>query len=262
MRYTMHMSRSPWARRRQRIYGGGVIFVLLCILVPIIFFMTYAPPTCFDGSRNQGETDIDRGGPCALLDTRFIQPEAVQWARPFVVRDGFYNAVAYVENANKDAGAREVTYQFKLYDKENILIAERFGKTPLFPGKVFPIFESRIDVGQRVPARATFAFVSDIVWERMEDITRGLVVFNEKISNLDVAPRVDAEVKNTTLQTYRNVVLVATLFDASGNAINSSRTLLSTINPGEVLPIAFTWPQPFAQTATKLDIVPLVLPVR
>lgn len=256
------MAVSAWAKRRQIIYGGGVVFIVLSVLVPVIFFTTYEAPTCFDGKRNQGESDIDRGGPCKLLDARFVQSEAVKWARPFEVRDGYYNAVAYVENPNKDAGAQEVTYQFKLYDKDNILISERFGKTPLFPGKVFPIFESRIDVGKRVPVRATFAFVTDIVWERMEDATRGLVVFNERMSDLDTAPRVDAEVKNTTLQAYRNVVLVATIFDASGNAINSSRTLVSAIKPGEALPIAFTWPIHFNKVAAKLDIVPLVLPVR
>lgn len=256
------MSTSVWARRRQIIYGGAVLTTLLAIIVPIVIVSTREEPTCFDGIRNQGETDVDRGGPCVLLDTRLLQQEAILWVRPFKVRDGFYNAVAYIENPNTQAGASEVTYQFKLYDDQNILITERIGVLPLFPNKVFPIFESRLDVGNRVPVRATFSFIEPIVWEKIIDDAAGLVIFNQRLTADGSMPRVDAEIRNTTLNTRRNVIVVATVFDADGNAVNASRTLVSKIDPGETAPIAFTWPDAFDQTAVKLDIVPMVLPIR
>tara|TARA_B100000508_G_scaffold120871_1_gene102211 strand:- start:6138 stop:6914 length:777 start_codon:yes stop_codon:yes gene_type:complete len=256
------MATSDWAKNRQIMYGGGVFLFLFVIIAPIVFFLVYESPSCFDGKRNQGESSIDRGGPCQLLDERSIQPQAVLWARSFPVRDGSYNAVAYIENPNQEAGVYDVAYQFKLYDDRNILIAERFGRVPIFPGKVFPIFESRIDTGNRVPVRTFFSFVSDLTWERMSDPTLGVSVINEKLNGEDTSPRIDASVRNNTVSTKEDIVIIATVFDRAGNAINSSRTLVDRIAPNTEIPIAFTWPSPFPTDVTRIDLVPLALPKR
>lgn len=256
------MATSPWARKRQMIYAGGVFLFFFVIIAPVVFLAVYEPPSCFDNKLNQGETDIDRGGPCALLDDRFIQPHAVLWARTFPVRDGFYNAVAYIENPNQGAGVYDAAYQFKLYDDRNILIAERFGRVPVFPGKVFPIFESRIDTGNRVPVRAFFNFTNPFVWEKVEDPTLGISIINEQVSGLDTTPRIDAVIRNNLVTSREDIVIIATLFDPAGNAIASSRTLVERINPEEEIQIAFTWPHPFSSDVTRVDIVPLALPQR
>ena len=254
------MATSGWARKRQILYGGGVFLFFFVIIAPIVFFLTYTPPSCFDGKLNQTETAIDRGGPCSLLDERFIQPHAVLWSRAFPVRDGFYNAVAYIENPNQDGGVYDASYQFKLYDDRNILIAERYGRVPIFPGKVFPIFESRIDTGNRVPVRTFFTFLNEFQWETMSDPTIGLSILNQRITKVDTAPRVDAAIRNNTVREREDIVVIATLFDSANNAIASSRTLVERLGPGEQQQIAFTWPRPFANTVSRVDIVPLALP--
>jgi len=253
---------SSWARNRQILYGGGVLLFFFVIIAPIVFVSMYEPASCFDGKLNQEETDIDRGGPCQLLDERLLQPHAVLWSRAFPVRDGFYNAVTYIENPNQGAGVYDAAYQFKLYDEKNILIAERFGRVPVFSGKVFPIFESRIDTGNRVPVRTFFSFVSDFTWERMDDPTIGISIQNERISALDTAPRIDAVMHNNTVLAQDDIVVIATLFDSVGNAIASSRTLVERITPNEEVAIAFTWPRPFTSEVARVDIVPLALPKR
>jgi len=244
------------------IYGGGVFLFLFAITAPFIFVTNYKTPTCFDGKQNQNETSIDRGGPCVLLDSRSIKPITTLWSRSFPVRKGFYDAVAYIENPNENAGVYSATYQFKLYDNKNILIAERFGTTPIFPGKVFPIFESKIDTGNRIPARAFFNFVTDFTWARIKDPTYGIKIINEKTSELNTSPRVDAVMRNDNLTVRENIIVVATLFDNAGNAIASSRTLVKKINSDEEIPIAFTWPQAFSSEVAKVDIVTLALPKR
>lgn len=256
------MATSDWAKNRQIMYGTGVFLFFFVIIAPIVFFSVYKPPSCFDGKLNQTETAIDRGGPCQLLDTNYVQPHAVLWSRTFPVRDGFYNAVAYIENPNQAAGVYDAAYQFKLYDERNILIAERFGRVPVFPGKVFPIFESRIDTGNRVPVRTFFSFVSDFTWERMEDPTLGISIINEKLSGVETSPRIDAVVRNNTVLAKEDVVIITTLFDPAGNAMASSRTLVERIVPNEEIPIAFTWPHPFSADVARVDIVPLALPKR
>lgn len=254
------MVTSQWARKRQLEYAGGIFLFLFVIVAPIIFLTSYEEKTCFDEKLNQEETAIDRGGPCVLLDERFVQPYAVLWSRTFPVRDGFYNTVAYIENPNQDAGVYNAIYQFKLYDEKNILIAERFGQTPILPEGVFPIFESRIDTGKRVPTRTLFSFVNDLTWEKMASPTIGISIRNEKVSELETMPRLDAVVHNSGVTTVNGIVLVATLFDTAGNAFTSSRTLVEAIAPNEEFPIAFTWPEPFAFKVARVDIIPLALP--
>lgn len=256
------MATSSWARKRQMVYAGGVFLFFFVIVAPIVFFSTYKPASCFDGKLNQSEVSIDRGGPCVLLDSRSVQPHAVLWSRAFPVRDGFYNSVAYIENPNQGAGVYDASYQFKLYDDRNILIAERFGRVPIFPGKVFPIFESRIDTGNRVPVRTFFSFLNEFQWEKMEDPTIGLSVLNQRITKLQTTPRVDAAIRNNTTQEKEDIVVVATLFDAADNAIASSRTLVERLAPSEQAEIAFTWPRAFATPVSRVDIVPLALPSR
>ena len=256
------MTRSPWARRRQILYGTGVFLFFAVIIIPIVFFYVYEPPSCFDGKQNQGETAIDRGGPCVLADERTLQQYAVLWSRAFPVREGFYNTVAYIENPNQGVGVFDAAYQFRVYDERNILIAERFGRVPIFPGSVFPIFESRIDTGNRIPVRTFFSFTGDLSWERMEDPALGLEVLNERTSDLDLSPRIDAVLRNSNVTAREDVVVVATVFDPVGNAIASSRTYIPRIGPNERLPIAFTWPRPFTDDVGRIDIVSLSLPTR
>jgi hypothetical protein len=256
------MATSDWARNRQIVYGLGVFLFFFIILAPIVFFSVYKPPSCFDGKLNQTETAIDRGGPCQILDTNYIQPYAVLWSRAFPVRDGFYNAVAYIENPNQAAGVYDAAYQFKIYDERNILIAERFGRVPVFPGKVFPIFESRIDTGNRVPARTFFSFVSDMTWERMDDPTSGISVSNENISVMETSVRVEANVRNSTVRAQDDIVVIATVFDPVGNAMASSRTFVERIEPNEEVSVAFIWPFTFPYDVARVDILPLALPER
>jgi hypothetical protein len=258
----MMMAMSEWAKRRRTIYAMSVFGVLFVIIAPIIFVNVYEPSSCFDGKLNQGETAVDRGGPCPILDERMLEPHAILWARSFPVRDGFYNAVAYIENPNQDAGVFDAAYQFKLYDERNILVAERFGRVSILPGQVFPIFESRIDTGNRVPARTFFSFSNQFVWERVEDPVAGIVISNEKLSGPDTSPRLEAEVRNSSGMTKDNVVIIATLFDEAGNAIAAARTLIEHLVPDARQAIVFTWPHPLTSTVSRIDIVPLAIPKR
>ncbi|PCI30559.1 hypothetical protein COB52_01525 [Candidatus Kaiserbacteria bacterium] len=254
------MATSQWARRRQTMYAGGIFLFLFFTITPYILITSYDKPTCFDGKKNQGEVSVDLGGPCTLLDESTVIPHTILWARTFEVRDGFYNAVAYIENPNQEAGVKDAVYQFKFYDAQNVIIGERFGRVSVPPGKVFPIFESRIDTGKRIPVRTFFSFVNDFAWEKMQDSARGITINNTRISNANTSPRIDADVRNNLFESRKNIVFIATIFDSNGNAIASSRTLVERLKADEKKTIAFTWPEGFSSDIARIDIVPLAIP--
>ncbi|MBI4093972.1 hypothetical protein HY417_03335 [Candidatus Kaiserbacteria bacterium] len=250
-----------WASKRRFAYGAGTILVFVFLVgVPLAVWL-YEAPTCSDGKQNQGETAIDKGGPCPLLDERTLGPGSVLWSRAFPVRGGLYSAVAYVENPNEGAGVRAVKYRFGLYDERNILVAERRGTTFIMPGGITPVFEGTIGTGNRTVARTYFEFTSRPVWERMENAAGVLVVGNKTMTTPELIPRLSARVRNVSVEPVLNPSFVAIVFDPAANAFVASATTLSRLAPGEEKEIAFTWPDPFTSTVGRIDVLPLLPPI-
>jgi len=251
-----------WASRRRTAYLTGVIiFFLVVIGGPVAYHFLSIAPTCTDGKQDGGETDVDRGGPCPLLDPRYVQQTAVLWARSFKVRDGTYTAVASVQNPNQDAGVADVHYAFKLYDAQNILVAERDGDTFIMPGAVTPILESRIDTGNRIVAHTYFEFSEPFTWARMKNTATVLSVDEKQLSETDTTPMLTAETHNTSVADVLAPAYIAVLYDESGNAVAASETRLDRLNASASAQIVFSWPGPFAQTVSRIDILALLPPV-
>lgn len=251
-----------WANKMRSVYVGIFLILLTLSVSPFIYRMLTVPPTCTDGIQNQGETAPDLSGPCRLLNPDDLKPLTVRWARSFMVVDGIYSAVAYVENQNAGGGIRTLHYLFRLYDENNILVTERVGNTFIPAGKVVPIFEGNLEVGGRVPVRTSLEFIDTLSWEIME---------SEREAELDVAsqtytitnglPRLNAILRNRGVYLFNDLVVVATLFDQAGNALAASRTVVPALAPDSEKQIVFTWPQAFAEQVSKVDVVPLIPPV-
>lgn len=252
-----------WATRRKLVYGGGLaLFIIVAVSIPAYFYLD-EPPSCMDGEQNQEERGVDCGGPCDALCPEQAREPVIHWQRPFKVADGVYDVVALVENVNSQGGAQEVIYQFKLYDEDNILVAEKFGKTYMAPNEELAIFEGGIRTGERVPARVFFEFAPDIEWERItyEDRTKPeLTVRNQRLTNLGERPRLEAQIGNQTPLPVSDVSVVAVLMGSDGNAIAVSSTLVDEIAQNGSQSVVFTWPEPFDETPVQINIIPRVDP--
>ena len=250
-----------WASRRRTTYLSGVIlFFVVVIGAPVAYELLSQPATCTDGKQDGGETDVDRGGPCPLLDTRYVQPYAVLWTRSFKVRDGTYTAVASVQNPNPDAGVVDAHYKFSLYDAQNILVAEREGDTFIMPGAVTPVVESRIDTGNRTVTHSYFEFTDTVTWERMSNTATALSVDGKQLSQTDTTPTLSAQAHNISVAPVLNPGFVAVIYDGDGNAFAASETRLDRLNGGASATITFTWPSAFTTAAGRIDIIPVLPP--
>ena len=230
-----------WRGRRQVLYyavGGFVAFVLLAVLW-VSFFSDR--PTCFDGIINGTETGVDCGGACAALCPADTRPPVVLWNRPFQTGGNTYSAVAYIENRNVGALARDVRYSFKLYDERGVLVVERLGTTDLAPAALVPIVETGIDVGNRIAVTSEFRFADE--WLRWERNTEELPVLRATQQNLAAdGSRLTATIVNDSIFEARNVSVVAVLFDGAGVARAASKSILPRIERQSSEPVIFTWP--------------------
>lgn len=241
-----------WAFMRRLQYGFGFLFVCALIGTGLYYLYGYVPPNCFDTTQNADETGVDCGGACArICSFEIIQP-TVLWAESFKIIDGQYNAVAYVENRNKEVGTPELTYTMTFSDAQGV-ITERAGKTVLPPDSVYPIFEGRVMTGSRIPTETSITFGGDIVWLESKLGRRQFSLERRNLENADSKPRLTADVRNTTLDEAVDVEVVATIFDTSGVPLTAARTVLDYFPPESTQSIVFTWPEPIATTLTSCE---------
>ena len=250
-----------WSARRRLLYILGlIIFFGILIGVPVAYKISNIQPTCSDGKLNQGETAIDKGGPCPDLDERMLSAVSPIWTRSFRVKDGTYTAATYIQNSNENAGATDVTYIVKLYDTDNILVTERTGKTYIMPGNITPVVETGIDAGNRTVTHTFFEFTSPIRWKKYEDISKVISMQGRTVRDVNTAPRVGAEAVNNSVSTILDITFAGVVFDVNGNAIAASLTHVERLKPKDPQEVVFTWPTPFATRVGRVDIIPLLPP--
>lgn len=234
-----------WSLRRQITYF--IVFasiVLLLIGIPV-FALLHKTPTCSDGKKNGTEQDVDCGGICTrLCIAQELEPK-LQWQQSFEIQPGVYNAVAYIQNLNPDAQAKDVPYVFILKDKNGQVVAVREGKASIPPGINFAIFEGTINVPKGLgDLTTTFTFTGQPDWMRVKTPVH-LLVKNQQIFDVTTAPIVMADIENPTLTQLGRVNATAIIYDTEGNPISASKTYVDRIGREASEKVAFTWPTTF-----------------
>ena len=142
------------------------------------------------------------------------------------------------------------------------MIAERTGQTFLPANQTFAIFEAGIRTGGAVAVRTSFSFTDPLDWLQNPGNFRApsISVSDVVLSNESSSPRIDASLKNQSLQSVGTVEAVAIVYDAQDNAVNTSRTIVQNLAPGAISPITFTWPAPFSSPIVRKEIVLRVYP--
>ena len=219
------------------------------------FALLYQKPSCTDRRQNQGELDIDCGGPCVLLCRNSEKELVVEWQQSFKVIDGVYTAVAYIQNPNLNAEAQRVAYTFMIYDADNNLITEKKGTTYIPPGKKFVIMETGINVGDRVAVRTFVELDKNITWVRAPLQRTEPVITKQALTNASTSPVIDADIQNSTFLDVPRVFVYALVYDNEGNAFAASRTIVDGLYRQTSQHIVFTWPQPFARNVSRFDLI-------
>lgn len=250
--YTLGMR---WSFRRQLgiAFGALLLVVLLAALGWYLFF--YTAPSCFDRAQNQDEEGVDCGGVCAALCE--APKISVVWARSVKVAPGVWHGVALIRNTRTDAGTDALPYAMRLFDDENILIAELKGVMSLTPGEVAPLFVGGIKTGDRVPAR-TFVEFGQSSWRRASRSDNPVRISAQELSS--EALRLTATIENTTPLPLNRVTVTALLYAADETLVAASQTVVPTLGARGSEPIAFTWQEPFSAPVARVDIIARTAP--
>jgi len=258
--FSVNIIYMSWASRRKSIFTGALaLLVLVFLSIPLYSYLT-RNPTCTDGKQNGDELGVDCGGSCDTLCPSQAREMIVHWSRAFEVGDGIVDALAYVENPNVLAGSENVIYRFKLYDENNILITEKFGKTFILPGEQIAVFEPALRTGERIPKYAFFEFAPDIQWVRVKkgQNVPELSISEQNITDLETKPRLSAVISNNSTIPASKVEVVVIIYDIDDNAIAVSSTLVEEIAKYSEKTISFSWRHPFDALPARIDIIPRI----
>lgn len=234
-------------------YGFGFVFSLVLIIGSSYLLLRDTAYSCFDNVQNGQETGVDCGGNCVrICSVDVLQPEVI-WATSFEITDGQYNALAYVENPNQRAATTELNYTFELYDG-SFLITKRSGTTVFPPNSVYPIFEGRLNTGDRKVTETRLIIEPVDIWQ---PATAGREQFRSSginLTNADERPRLEVSIENTELTEASDVEVVATLFNDAGEPLTASETYIEKIAARSSQDITFTWPNSIARTVRSCII--------
>jgi hypothetical protein len=243
---------------RKYIFLGILLLVTFFIAFFLIFKVFYKKPTCFDGIKNQNEIGVDCGGVCSKICEATIIPLEIRWSRAFQIKDRRYSVLSYVENNNLVEGLAE--YSFGIYDEQNILIRSFEGRSFVPAHRPFTFFMGNIDVGERTPGRVIFK-LKNVSWNKniySNDEISIKEISKEKDSN--GAPRISAYLLNNGDLGLNNVVSVAVLYNALGDAIGALKIPVGFIKSGESKKVFFSWPGSLVDSIDRVEILKWIEP--
>ncbi len=232
-----------WALRRQLLYLFGVFFVLGLIVFGIFYKTINVPPNCFDNKKNGTELGIDCGGICFTYCPAELSDPKIRWVRTFEITPGIVHAVAYIEHNHIEAASRKIKYSFKLYDERNSLIVERLGESFVGPMGRTAIVETLIKVEKSKPVKTIFSIIPDIKWEKISnDFSKVVIKTSNSIDQFQGGIRITANILNQSNFNFKNLDIVAIIYDKNGNAITASKSVLSRLGSNNSATVYFTWP--------------------
>ncbi|MFA5934700.1 MAG: hypothetical protein WC827_02345 [Candidatus Paceibacterota bacterium] len=249
-----------WAQRRKATYTLGFLVIIILIFVFIFLKFFNKQQTCFDGIKNQNELGIDCGGQCTILCRAQYTDPTVLWTRwSKVTNAGTYNVLIYIQNSNLGIGAYKAPYSLSIYDKDNILLYSKKDYTYIPPSNNFTIFESDININDKIPARIDFTFSTGFIWQKIENEELNIVAISKVIVDEDIKPKLLVTLKNKSLKEIDNIESVAILYDEDANAIAFSKTKIDLITKDNTEDIVFTWPEKFEKKIYKIDVISKVI---
>jgi hypothetical protein len=258
-----------WASKRKITYALILISIIIIVIIVPLFYFFYKAPTCFDIKQNGSETGIDCGGKCTRLCQSAFLPPRIEWggAKFEKVADGLYNVASYIVNPNINGGAVDVPYKITLYDDKGIFIVQKTGKVDLYPRRNSLAFSSSVKTDKRIPAKATFEFLSAPDWFKATDSLLGIVVQNKQYIENNNGSNLQVDFVNRTLYPYFNVFVSVILYDIGGNVIGFSQTKVDSIQPSKSISQVsvgsafYTWPINRNNKLTTIEVLPGIQPV-
>lgn len=218
---------------KQIIYGFGYLAIVFIFFAGVYFSFLKPEPTCFDEKKNQGETEIDCGGPCAACEIKALLPLQSIWKNHFPI-NGKAALAGQIKNSNINYGASRFSYIFDIYNKSGVKIKTISNSSFIYASEIKYIFEP-IDLNYSDVGEIKISF-SDVQWLVNEKFLKPKTQIRErtvKTSDSGRGVEVSGYIINENAYPLRKVRLVGFLATSNNIKISVSKTELDNLKAFE-----------------------------
>ncbi|MBI2055058.1 MAG: hypothetical protein HYT39_03095 [Candidatus Sungbacteria bacterium] len=247
-----------WRARKQLTIVAVVFLVIAGILVGLYYAFLHTPSTCTDNKRNQGEEEIDCGGPCVPCAFKHQKEVEVFFTRFVKVRENNYDIVAQIQNPNEHLAGNPVAYRVKLFDDQGAEVGRRENITYIDANDKIYVVESNFVTKRNVTKAEMQILPNATTWSYTNAVRPDIQVGNKRYETAEEGGReigrVSADVTNQSNFAYRRMNVRVALIDVAGNIAAVAGTYLENVKPGESRKVEFTWPEKPVGEITRVDM--------
>jgi hypothetical protein len=221
-------------RKRKQILYGSVYASLL--IIPLVVYAAMHRPvaSCTDNELNQGETEIDCGGPCAACPFKDLREIETVWENFFPSGKERVVVGAKIKNPNIHISVQSFTYEFLLTGPSGPK-GSLSGTSRILPGQTKyivdgPIFARSEDI------RSVTLSIRDIVWVKEDAMTAvGLISKSVQVKSIDndTAVEVTGTIHNPGAMAIPRVRVGVIIPDFIGLPVLASHTTLNDLAPND-----------------------------
>ncbi len=225
---------------KQIIYLTGYLTAIFLVLF-VMYLIWFKPaPSCFDAVKNQGETGVDCGGPCASCEIGTLAPFKVSWVKNFPVGNRSVIA-AEIKNPNLVWGADNFSYTFDVYDISDNKIYALTKSSFIYANEIKYLAEPNVGVDPKRIGNVKLSF-SDINWKSQEEFIRPETQTREIKIEQTQPIKISGLVLNNNSYSLFKLNVLGFLYNQKGNLISASKTELGRMPAFEEEQFQITFP--------------------
>ena len=231
-------------RTNKKITIALIFFLILTGLGFFVYYSIQPEPSCSDGIQNQGEKDIDCGGPCPPCELVYIKDIEILWTKAVAGQENFYDLAAQIKNPNPNYGSGQAPYRFELYDSQNNLIEQLNGVTFILPNQTKYLLWTKAE-SEKPVKRVKLSF-GQIDWQRAENYQSPQLFVQQKeyriLSSQEPGfSQVSGILINKSSFDFDKISLDILLLDADNQLLAFGKTEVRTLAAGQKRDFAATW---------------------
>ncbi|RME59976.1 hypothetical protein D6779_03060 [Candidatus Parcubacteria bacterium] len=247
--------------KKQLLYLSPLLLILGIGIIVGASFLFRHEPTCFDGIKNQGEEDVDCGGPCELqCYLRGIQDIRLDSEiRAFYLAKDASAVLARIQNPNAAVAAPHFAYTLSIYDRAGSIVRRVTGDSFIYAGEVKYLFVPRVPIAANYVSKVDF-HVDKVEWAPQEEFPRPAVEVKQFRTTKDARGTwVDGELVSEDVKTIAEIQVLAIFRGKFGQRTGASFTVVKNLAPRETRRFRIYYPVAgdIDEGATEVILAPL-----
>jgi hypothetical protein len=222
------------ASRRVKQFAYGLLYLLIVAGIAVVVrsaFLT-VPPTCSDGRQNQGEEDVDCGGPCMSCkvgDLSIIIKEKRYFDLSRIGKTTFY---LQFENPTTEFWVKKFDYTLNVYNTLGVRVGSFSGTSSLAPGGKRPVAIVAANIDARDISRTDLG-IMDPEWAPLVEYhVDGISITDMKTQSISGNRiYVSGVATNNVAATAKKLDITAIFKDREAQIVNASMTTIDEIPP-------------------------------